>query len=165
MQLFVQQHIQANIKENTKATHCWPLCKWNHRWPVVSPHKWSVMETVFPCRDVITAYLSMEHHDVSHWIIVVGVLAVRQNYAIQEVQVRIVWVRHLYLLPCCFCKGNHPKIIIKPSTLTKKAWGRGLGMIFQNMYLMMTSSNGNIFRVHGIDRKNFWKIWLYRDPR
>ena len=42
----------TNNKENIKAPHCWPFCKGNHRRPMDSLHKGSVMWNGFPCHDV-----------------------------------------------------------------------------------------------------------------
>ena len=45
--------IQAQIKENIKVPHHWPLCRRIHWWLVNSPHKWPVTRKMFPFDDVI----------------------------------------------------------------------------------------------------------------
>ena len=50
---FAQQLVQANNKENIKATHHWPFVRGIHRSPVDSPHKGPVMRRAFLCNDVI----------------------------------------------------------------------------------------------------------------
>ena len=64
--LFTQPFSQAQIKENIKAPHQWPLCRgevgqlfiWGprvgiHRWPMNSPRKWPVTRKMFSFDDVI----------------------------------------------------------------------------------------------------------------
>ena len=46
-QLFVQQIVWAEVKENIKVLHCWPFVWWIHRSPVDSPYKGPVMQTHF----------------------------------------------------------------------------------------------------------------------
>ena len=44
-----QPFVQAQVKENSKAPHHWPLWgEWIHRWPVNSPHKGPVTREIFP---------------------------------------------------------------------------------------------------------------------
>ena len=52
--LFTQRCIQAQIKENINALSL-AFVRGIHRWPVNSPHKWPVMQKMFPFDDVIMA--------------------------------------------------------------------------------------------------------------
>ena len=54
--LFVQQ-LQANNKEDTKATYYWPFMRRIHWWLVVSHHKGPVMRKIFSCPDVFISNL------------------------------------------------------------------------------------------------------------
>ena len=53
IRLFIQQLVQAHIKENTKDPHYCPFVMGIHRSPMNSHHKGSVMRKAFPFRDVI----------------------------------------------------------------------------------------------------------------
>ena len=54
--MFVQQLVQANIKENTKASYYHPFVSGIHWRPVDSPHKGSVKWKVCPWHDIITVH-------------------------------------------------------------------------------------------------------------
>ena len=47
-QLFAQQLVQVNIKENIQALHYWPFVREIHQWLVDFPHKAPVMQKKFP---------------------------------------------------------------------------------------------------------------------
>ena len=49
--MFVQKHLPANNKGDTKSPHYWPFVREIQRWPLDSPHKGSVLWQA--CRDVI----------------------------------------------------------------------------------------------------------------
>ena len=51
--LFVQQFVQADTKENTKAVYYCHFVRVSHWWLVVSHHRGPVMQKVFPCHDDI----------------------------------------------------------------------------------------------------------------
>ena len=51
--LFAQPFVQAQIKENFKASHHWLFVRRIHQWPVDSPHKGTVMQKIIPFDDVI----------------------------------------------------------------------------------------------------------------
>ena len=46
--LFIQQFIQAQIKENIKASRHWPMCR-----KFTGDHQWPVTRKMFPFDDVI----------------------------------------------------------------------------------------------------------------
>ena len=53
-QLFAHQLGQVNNKEKKiKVLHCCPFVRGIHRWPVDSPHKWPVIQKVFPCHVIV----------------------------------------------------------------------------------------------------------------
>ena len=47
-QQFVQQHVQGKNKENSKVMYYWLFVRGIQQWPLDSPHKWPVMQTVYP---------------------------------------------------------------------------------------------------------------------
>ena len=51
--VYIQQFIEAQIKENIKAPRYWPFVRGIHRWPVNSPHKGPVTRKMFPFDNVI----------------------------------------------------------------------------------------------------------------
>ena len=57
LRLFTQSFIQAQIKENIKAPHHWPLWAEFTAYRVNSLHKWSVTRKLFQFDDVIMAIL------------------------------------------------------------------------------------------------------------
>ena len=66
-QLFVQQFVQYDIKENIKTPHYWPFVRGIHWSPVDSPHKWSVMWKSFPWDDIIMLFLLLWCSEYGIW--------------------------------------------------------------------------------------------------
>ena len=55
-QLFTQPFIQAQIKEKHQNSASLAFVRGIHRWPVNSPHKWSVTRKMFPFGDATMKY-------------------------------------------------------------------------------------------------------------
>ena len=50
--MFVQQLVQANNKENNKDQHSWTAVKGNHQYQLDSPHKGPEIQEAFPYHEL-----------------------------------------------------------------------------------------------------------------
>ena len=64
-ELFLQQFVQANTKENTKALHYRHFVRGSHRWPVDFPQNWTVIWKVF----LHHAVIMLLRYGVSKWLL------------------------------------------------------------------------------------------------
>ena len=65
IRLFSQLFVQANIKENIKHRVTGPFVRGMHRWPMDSPHKWSVTWKALPFHDAIMNINNQAHESTT----------------------------------------------------------------------------------------------------
>ena len=131
--LFTQPFIQAQIKKPIKAQHHWPLWGEFTGWPVNSPHEGPVTRKMFPFDDVIRLQTTVSNAFLKWNVLHLNLC--QKNWCVIDNKTALVYV--MALCPA----GENPF----PKSVTNVIFVDILG----HNDFMMTSSNGNIFRVTG----------------
>ena len=132
-----------------------------HRGPVNSPHKWPVTRKMFPLDDVIMLFQTTSLHLNQCWLIsnyipkdtFQLIISNYQKYSFKKMHFKMSSAKWR---PFCFSfhvsinqSRIYPSSYSTSSTLVRYPPDIHLYHPLKIRYIMMTSSNGNIFRVTG----------------